>query len=213
MRTSVYFVLFNQWNLHKPKHIHPFKNRIGPGERQQLNGHRAVTVWLTGLSGSGKSTLAQALDVHLYALGYRSYVLDGDNLRSGLSADLGFSSADRQENIRRVSEVAKMMNDSGLITIIALISPIRKDRLQARETIGGERFLEVFTDCPLEVCEKRDVKGLYRKARNGEITEFTGIDAPYEAPHQPELHLRTDQHSPEESVMLILEMLLPKLQL
>jgi adenylylsulfate kinase len=159
--------------------------------REQLNGHRGVTIWLTGLSGSGKSTIARALEAELFARNCRVYVLDGDNIRLGLNRDLGFSPEDRTENIRRIGEVAKLFTDAGSFAISAFISPYRKDRDGVRESCGPGDFIEVFLDCALEVCEVRDPKGLYRKARRGEIKEFTGISAPYEPPLNPEIVLRT----------------------
>ena len=153
---------------------------------------------LMGLSGSGKSTLAFAVEKELLRLGCASYVLDGDNVRHGLNRDLGFAPAERTENIRRIAEVAHLMNDAGLIVIAAFIAPYRVDRQRAREVVG-DSFFEVFVDAPIEVCEERDPKGLYAKARRGEISDFTGISAPYEQPENPDVHLNTDQMSPEEA--------------
>ncbi len=160
---------------------------------------KAVTIWLTGLSGSGKSTIASALMTPLAEQGRPCWVLDGDVLRQGLNRDLGFSREDRSENIRRTAEVARLMNDAGVTVIVALISPFRQDRATARSTIGSDRFVEVFVDTPLDVCESRDPKGLYAKARSGQVPEFTGISSPYEPPDGPDLHLRTATTSPEES--------------
>lgn len=154
--------------------------------RERLNGHKGTVVWFTGLSGSGKSTLANALEEALHAQGKRTYILDGDNIRQGLNKDLGFSDADRVENIRRAAEVAKLMMDAGIIVMTAFISPFRADREMARELIGQDHFIEVFVDTPLEVCEQRDPKGLYKKARSGLIPNMTGIDSPYETPLRPE---------------------------
>jgi adenylylsulfate kinase len=154
-----------------------------------------VTLWFTGLSGSGKSTLARALEQALIRRRALAYVIDGDNVRHGLNANLGFSPEDRSENIRRVGEVAKLLNDAGVIVLTAFISPYRSDRNRVRELLPAGQFLEVFVDCPLEVCERRDVKGLYRKARAGEIPEFTGVSAPYEPPLDPELRLDTAELS------------------
>lgn len=173
---------------------------VGASDREFLLGQRGATFWLTGLSGSGKSTLAKAFEKRLIEAGHPAYILDGDTIRHGLNRDLGFSAADRAENIRRISEVAKLFNDAGIIVITAFISPYRADRAQAREIIGAERFAEVFVDAPLEVCESRDPKGLYKKARAGEIPAFTGISDPYEAPEKPELHLRTNEQSVEQLV-------------
>jgi len=173
-------------------------------ERERLNGHRGCIVWLTGLSGSGKSTIAVALEKALWERGVRSYILDGDNIRHGLNKNLGFSPADRTENIRRIGEVAKLFTEAGLVAVTAFISPYRADRDQVRALMKPGDFIEVLVDCPLDVCEQRDVKGLYQKARAGQIPEFTGISAPYEAPLSPELTLRTAAQSPEESVGQVL---------
>jgi adenylylsulfate kinase len=173
-------------------------------ERERLNGHRGCIVWLTGLSGSGKSTIAVALEKALWERGVRSYILDGDNIRHGLNKNLGFSPADRTENIRRIGEVAKLFTEAGLVAVTAFISPYRADRDQVRALMKAGDFIEVLVDCPLDVCEQRDVKGLYQKARAGQIPEFTGISAPYEAPLSPELTLRTAAQSPEESVGQVL---------
>src|SRR5882724_6503399 len=169
-------------------------------DREELNGHKGCTVWLTGLSGSGKSTIAVALEKDLCARGVRAYILDGDNIRHGLNKNLGFSPADRTENIRRIGEVAKLFTDAGIVTVTAFISPYRADRDQVRAIMQAGDFIEVFVDCPLEVCEERDVKGLYKKARAGQIPEFTGISAPYEAPARPELVLGTQAQSVDQSV-------------
>jgi adenylylsulfate kinase len=173
-------------------------------DREQLNGHKGCTVWLTGLSGSGKSTIAVDLEKRLCERGIRSYILDGDNIRHGLNKNLGFSPEDRTENIRRIGEVAKLFTDAGTVTLTAFISPYRADRDQVRALMRAGDFVEVYVDCPVEVCEQRDVKGLYKKARAGEIKEFTGISAPYEAPNEPELTIRTSQQSVEQSALQIL---------
>jgi len=181
-----------------------------PRERRwALLGARGATVWLTGLSGSGKSTIASALERRLVEAGRWAYRPDGDNLRHGLCAGLGFSEADRKENVRRAGEAAALMADAGLVAIVALISPYRADRAAARAAHdrAGLPFFEVWVDTPLEVCESRDPKGLYKKARAGEIKGFTGIDDPFEAPTAPELELRTDQLSIEESVAALVNML------
>jgi bifunctional enzyme CysN/CysC len=177
---------------------------VGDGARQQLLGHGATTLWLTGLSGSGKSTISQQLEQRLIQEGKLCYVLDGDNVRHGLNRDLGFSAEDRTENIRRVAEVAKLLNEAGVIVLTAFISPYKQDRQDARNIIGSERFIEIHVDAPLDVCEARDPKGLYKKARDGEIPRFTGISAPYEAPDSPNLTLDTNQLSVEDSVNEIL---------
>jgi len=175
-------------------------------DREQLNGHRGCTVWLTGLSGSGKSTIAVELEKRLWDRGVRAYILDGDNVRHGLNKNLGFSPADRTENIRRIGEVAKLFTEAGMVAITAFISPYREDRDQVRALMPDD-FVEVLVECPLEVCEQRDVKGLYQKARAGQIKEFTGISAPYEPPAKPELALRTDRQSVDESVAAIVGLL------
>lgn len=177
---------------------------IQPSDRALLLGQRPLTVWLTGLSGAGKSTLAISLERVLIQAGRAVYVLDGDNVRHGLNSDLGFSPEDRQENIRRVSEVARLMNDAGLIVITAFISPYRDDRRMARQIIGNERFLEVYLNTPLAVCEARDPKGLYRRARQGEVPQFTGVNAPYEVPEAPELLLNTDHMPVDEAVGVVM---------
>ncbi|MCU7920139.1 MAG: adenylyl-sulfate kinase [Candidatus Thiodiazotropha sp. (ex Epidulcina cf. delphinae)] len=168
--------------------------------REKMNKHRAKLLWFTGLSGSGKSTLAHALEEELHQRGCRTYVFDGDNVRHGLCRDLGFSVADRSENIRRISEMAKLFVDAGVIALTAFISPIREDRERARGLFPHGDFIEVFVHCPLEVCESRDVKGLYKKARAGEIANFTGISSPYEPPDKPEITIDTNQRSVEACV-------------
>jgi adenylyl-sulfate kinase len=181
--------------------------QVGAESRRRLLGHGGAVVWLTGLSGSGKSTIARALETRLVGAGCLAYVLDGDNVRHGLNADLGFAEADRTENIRRVGEVAALFAEAGVILIAAFISPYREGRRRAREAAGPGRFVEVHLDAPLDVCEARDPKQLYRKARAGEIEGFTGVDAPYEAPEGAELVLRTGETSVEESVERILGLL------
>jgi adenylylsulfate kinase len=172
-------------------------------DREKLNGHKGATVWLTGLSGSGKSTIAVDLEKRLAERGVRTYILDGDNIRHGLNKNLGFSPEDRTENIRRIGEVAKLFTDAGVVAITAFISPYRADRDQVRALMKPGDFIEILVDCPVEVCEQRDVKGLYKKARAGEIKEFTGISAPYEAPDKPELTIETAGQSVEESAKQI----------
>ena len=167
--------------------------RITRRHRELLNGHKSYVLWFTGLSGAGKSTLAQALERDLHSRGIRTYILDGDVLRTGLNADLGFSPEDRRENIRRVGHAAKLLQEAGVVVLVALISPFREDREQVRQLFSAGDFIEIFVDCPLPVCEARDPKGLYRKALAGLIPEFTGISSPYEPPERPEIHLRTDQ--------------------
>ncbi|WP_096201141.1 adenylyl-sulfate kinase [Bacillus sp. FJAT-45350] len=180
---------------------------ISKDERQERNKHKSTILWFTGLSGSGKSTLANAVEKKLYDSGVNSYVLDGDNVRHGLNKGLGFSDEDRKENIRRIGEVAKLFVDAGLITCTAFISPFKEDRNQVREIVEDGEFIEIFVKCSLEECENRDPKGLYKKARAGEIPEFTGISSPYEEPENPELVIETDKHTIEESVDLIIQYL------
>ena len=198
----------------KSKNIFWVEGKITAQSRAARLGHRGAVVWFTGLSGAGKSTIAQALERELFARGMHTYVLDGDNIRHGLNSNLGFSPEDRVENIRRVSEVAKLMADSGVVAITAFISPYRLDRRRAREIAlsGNAEFIEVFVDAPLEVCEARDPKNLYKKARAGEIRQFTGIDAPYEAPEDPEIVVHTDKQTVNESVATILEALLSRIK-
>ena len=198
----------------KSKNIFWTEGKITARERAMRSGHRGAVVWLTGLSGAGKSTIAQALERELFHRAVHTYVLDGDNIRHGLNSNLGFAPEDRVENIRRVSEVAKLMADAGTVVVTAFISPYRMDRSRAREIAleGNAEFIEVFVDAPLEVCETRDPKNLYKKARAGEIRDFTGIGAPYEAPEDPEIVVHTDQQTVDESVTTILEQLLPRLR-
>ena len=195
-------------SIQKADNIFWHQGAITRKEREHLNGHRGFTIWFTGLSASGKSTIAVATEEALYEIGCRTYILDGDNIRHGLNKNLGFSPEDREENIRRIGEVSKLLRDCGIINMTAFISPYRKDRETARELGSGDEFIEVFVDCPIEVCEQRDPKGVYLKAREGLIKEFTGISAPYEAPQSPEIHLHTDQMSVEECVDFILNYLL-----
>ncbi len=175
--------------------------------REALNGHKSVILWFTGLSGSGKSTLAHAVEEQLYEMKCRTFVLDGDNIRHGLCGDLGFSDDDRVENIRRIGEVAKLFLEAGVITLTAFISPFRSDRERVRNLVPHGDFLEIYCRCPLEICEERDVKGLYKKARAGEIKAFTGIDSPYEEPLAPELAVDTGSESLEESTVKVIELL------
>ncbi len=172
-------------------------------DREKLLNQKGCVIWFTGLSGSGKSTLANAVEYVLHQQNHHTYVLDGDNVRHGLNKNLGFSPEDREENIRRIGEVAKLFADAGTIVMTAFISPYRDDRDTARELITEGRFIEVFVDCPLEVCEERDTKGLYKKARAGEIQEFTGISAPYEPPMAPEVTVNTVELSIEESAKTV----------
>jgi adenylylsulfate kinase len=179
--------------IQKATNIHWHEGEIKKRDREQLNNHKGVCLWFTGLSGSGKSTIALEAENQLFERGVRTYVLDGDNIRHGLNKDLGFSPEDRTENIRRIGEVAKLFVDAGLVIMTAFISPYREDRNTVRNLMKDGEFVEVYVECDLEVCEQRDPKGLYKKARAGEIKEFTGIDAPYEEPENPELVVNTSQ--------------------
>ena len=171
--------------------------------REAQNGHRGAIIWFTGLSGAGKSTLAHAVEEHLHQMGCRTFVLDGDNVRHGLCGDLGFSAADRVENIRRVGEVAKLFMEAGVIVLTAFISPFRGDRNKVRAMVQPGEFVEIYCQCPVEVCEQRDTKGLYKKARAGEIGQFTGISSPYEAPDRPELVVNTSERSLQDCVQQV----------
>ncbi|GAA4826700.1 adenylyl-sulfate kinase [Algivirga pacifica] len=181
-------------------HIIPHDYKVDRNARNTKYDHRSLVIWFTGLSGSGKSTLANALEAKLFEEGYHTYILDGDNVRKGLNHDLDFSSESRVENIRRIGEVANLFVDAGIITLSAFVSPFAEDRAKVKQIVGEDNFVEVFVNCPLEVCEQRDVKGLYKKARAGEISNFTGISSPFEAPVQPDIEVRTDQLALEESL-------------
>lgn len=191
-------------------HVHWHDSEVSKSDRHRLNGHSSCVLWFTGLSGAGKSTIANAVQRQLHHMKKRSYVLDGDNIRLGLNKGLGFSTEDRNENIRRVSEVAKLFVDAGLIAITAMISPFGDERKRARERFADGDFIEIFVSCPLSECEKRDPKGLYGKARAGVITSFTGISSPYEAPQQPELALDTSALSVEQATQKVIDYLLRK---
>ncbi len=186
------------------------QSTITKKSRQLLNGHKSCVLWFTGLSGSGKSTLANAVDHELFKQGFRSYVLDGDNIRHGLNSDLHFGTQDRKENIRRIGEVAKLFVDSGQIVSSAFISPFVEDRELVRSMFEKDEFIEIFLKCPIQVCENRDPKGLYKKARKGEIPDFTGIDSPYEIPPKPEVIIETHKMTIEQSVKKIIAFLQEK---
>ena len=186
------------------------QSEVNQAAREELLKQKGVVIWFTGLSGSGKSTIANQVANDLHQLGKLTYVLDGDNIRHGLNKNLGFSPEDREENIRRIGEVAKLFVDAGVITTTAFISPYRKDRDKAREVLEDGRFIEVFVDCPLEVCENRDPKGLYKKARAGEIKGFTGIDAPYEAPEKAEIVINTNDLNLAASTQKVIDYLSDK---
>jgi adenylylsulfate kinase len=192
--------------------IHPIFDRLLSREdREKRLSQKSKVLWLTGLSGSGKSTIAQHLERTLYNKGFFAQVLDGDNIRSGINNNLGFSVEDRRENIRRISEIAKLYLNSGIITINSFISPTKEIRNLAKSIIGAENFIEIYINAPLEVCEARDVKGLYKKARKGEIKGFTGIDSPYEAPENPAIEIKTDELSIDKAVNKIFTLIHPSI--
>ena len=193
--------------LRRSHNIHRQALDVTPQSRADAKGQKPAVLWFTGLSGAGKSTIANAVERQLHAAGKHTYILDGDNIRHGLNNDLGFSPEDRTENIRRIGEVAKLFTDGGVLNLTAFISPYRSDRDRVRSIMGEGDFIEVHVDCPVEECERRDVKGLYAKARAGKIPEFTGISAPYEAPEKPEIVLETAKLSEEQSVAKVLEYL------
>lgn len=190
-----------------PERLDVLSASVTKSDRQALNRHRSFAIWLTGLSGAGKSSVAQALALTLHQEGIRTYVLDGDVLRQGLTRDLGYSAEDRKENLRRVSEVARLLVDAGIVVISALISPYREGRQAARHLFGPHEFVEVFVDCPLEVCEARDPKGLYRQARAGAIPAFTGVSAPYEPPEHPDIRVENAQTPIADGVRQIMDYL------
>jgi bifunctional enzyme CysN/CysC len=193
--------------LRRSQNIHWQPLDVDKVARAELKGQKPCVIWFTGLSGAGKSTIANVLEQRLHALRRHTYVLDGDNVRHGLNKDLGFTDADRVENIRRVAEVSRLMVDAGLIVLVSFISPFRAERRMARELLGPGEFFEVFVDTPLAVAEKRDPKGLYRKARRGELKNFTGVDSHYEEPERPEVRIDTTQLTPEDAVTVILQRL------
>ena len=200
-------------NNTQPNNIYPiFDRMLGREDKEALLKQRSVMVWFTGLSGSGKSTIAIALERELHKRGLLCRILDGDNIRSGINNNLGFSAEDRVENIRRIAEVSKLFVDTGVITIAAFISPNNELREMASTVIGKDNFLEIYVNTPIDECERRDVKGLYAKARKGEIKDFTGVSAPFEAPEHPALSLDTSVLSLEESVNKLLELILPKVK-
>jgi adenylylsulfate kinase len=185
--------------------IHDYE--ISRSKRNKVNGHESFVLWFTGLSGSGKSTIANKVEEELFYKGISTYALDGDNIRSGINKGLGFTKEDRLENLRRIAEVGKLFVDAGIVTIAAFVSPLISDRDQVKRIVGEKDLIEIFVDTSLEECEKRDVKGLYKKARAGEIKNFTGIDAPYEAPKHPELHIQTETTGVDEAVQHIISYL------
>jgi adenylylsulfate kinase len=187
------------------KLLHSVKSQITLKDRARLLCQTPRLIWFTGLSGAGKSTLAVQLEIELFQLGYKVFLLDGDNIRLGINSDLGFSEKARSENIRRVAEVTKLFLDAGIVVLAAFISPFRTNREIVRKIVGSENYFEVFVDAPLEVCEQRDVKGLYKMARSGQLQNFTGIDSPYERPSNPSIQIRTDQVTKDEAIQILLK--------
>ena len=195
-------------SLHTVKHDY----KTSKTDREILHGHKAYLLWFTGLSGSGKSTLANLVEIALHKQCLSTYILDGDNIRQGINKDLSFAPKDRKENIRRIAEISNLMLDAGLITLAAFVSPYIKDRKEVKEIVGSANFIEIFVNTSLEECERRDVKGLYKKARSGEIKNMTGISAPYEAPINPDIEVVTDGYSIEESAEIIINFINKKLK-
>jgi len=194
------------------ENIIPHTYQVSIHDRRKANNHNSFLVWFTGLSGSGKSTIASALEIRLYKENIKTYTLDGDNIRKRINKDLTFSPEDRTENIRRIAEVANLFVDAGIVVLAAFVSPYRKDRAAIKKIVGNNNFIEVYVNTSIEECEKRDVKGLYKKARKGEIKNFTGIDAPYEAPIRPDIEINTEQLTIEESVNDIISIISKKLK-
>ena len=194
-------------------YIYPIKTKVSVEERQRLMNQKPRLIWFTGLSGSGKSTLAVQLEAALHAQGYKTYLLDRDNIRSGLNKDLTFTDEARVENIRRISEVCKLFLDAGVVLLSGFISPFQADRDQVKNIVGAENYIEVFVDAPIEVCEQRDVKGLYKKARAGEVKNFTGITSPYEKPARPDVVIKTDTMSIEESLEVLMREIVERIRM
>ena len=195
------------------KNVIPHDYQISKEDRQKAKSHKSFLLWFTGLSGSGKSTIANVVEQELYNLGVNTYTLDGDNIRKGINNDLSFSPEDRTENIRRIAEISNLMIDAGLVTLAAFVSPYKKDRENIKSIVKDVNFVEVYINTSVEECERRDVKGLYKKARAGEIKNMTGISAPYEAPENPDIEIETEKVSVETAVKQILDYIRPKLQL
>jgi adenylylsulfate kinase len=193
------------------ENLFPIQTKVGLRQREKLLGQAPKLIWFTGLSGSGKSTLALQLEKELYDRGFKTYLLDGDNIRVGLNKDLTFTEEGRVENIRRIGEVSRLMLDAGLVVLSAFISPFAADREQVKNIVRPENYIEVFVNTPLEICEQRDVKGLYKKARNGEVKNFTGISSPYEKPENPDIEILTNEHSIDDSIQTLLNFILPRL--
>lgn len=194
------------------ENVHQQAYNISKERRAEQKEQKPIMIWLTGLSGSGKSTIANDLEIELNEKGFHTYCLDGDNIRKGINNNLGFSEEDRNENLRRVAEIGKLMLDAGLICIGAFISPMNKDRELVKQVIGAENFFEIYVNTPVEICEKRDVKGLYAKARKGEIENFTGISAPYEAPLNSDIEIKTENNTSKEAVQLIMDVIIKRIK-
>ena len=194
-------------------HIIPHDHKVDRLARQRLSGHNSFVIWFTGLSGSGKSTIANALEQRLYQEGYHTFILDGDNIRSGLNSDLDFSEEARRENIRRVGEVARLLIDAGSIVLSAFISPFEAERRLVKELVGKENYVQIYVNCSIEECEKRDVKGLYKRARSGQISNFTGISSPFEEPSFADLEIRSDRIKVEEAVEKVFNLIKNKLNI
>ena len=193
------------------ENIIPHSYQISKKDRQKNNDHSSFLMWFTGLSGSGKSTIANVVEQELHKQGIKTYTLDGDNIRNGINSDLTFSPEDRTENIRRIAEISNLMVDAGVVVLAAFVSPYKKDRENIKAIVKEENFIEIYINTSLEECERRDVKGLYKKARSGEIKNMTGISAPYEAPENPELEIETEKEAVEQSVKRIIDYIIPKL--
>lgn len=193
--------------------LFPTHSKITKVQREEAMGQKPKVIWFTGLSGSGKSTLAVQLEAYLFQNGFKPFLLDGDTIRTGLNKDLSFTDDGRVENIRRIGEVTRLLLDAGVIVLSAFISPFRADREQVKQIVGRENFIEVFVDAPLEVCEQRDVKGLYKRARAGEVKNFTGIDSPYEVPEHPDITIQTNEISIEKAVEVLVHYVEPRLKL
>ena len=194
------------------ENIIPHNYQVDKIDRNKLNGHQSFLIWFTGLSGSGKSTIANALESKLFEKKIKTYTLDGDNIRKGINKDLSFSPEDRTENIRRIAEISRLFVDAGIVVLAAFVSPYRKDREAIKNIVGKNNFVEVYINTSVEECEKRDVKGLYKKARMGEIKDFTGVNAPYESPESPDIEINTEQLSVEQSVTKIINVINKKLK-
>ena len=193
-------------------YIYPIQTKVSITQRHELLNQIPKLIWFTGLSGSGKSTLAVQLEAQLFKKGYKTYLLDGDNIRSGLNSDLTFSDEGRVENIRRIGEVSKLFLDAGIVVLSAFISPFHADREQVKKIVGEDNYIEVFVDTPIEVCEQRDVKGLYKKARAGVVKNFTGIDSPYEAPRNPDVVIHTAEISIDDSIGILMDAVLKRIE-